>query len=243
MMNKIKISGNSSAVSCKPRENNEMGKLTLYGIDRSPPVRSVLLTLHALGVEFEFKIVNMKEKEHLKPEFLKINPLHTVPTLVDDGFCLSDSHAINSYLVSKYGKDDALYPKELQKRAIVDQRLHYDSSVVGPTGKAIVFPILHLNNTQIPQARIDALEGVYKNLNLILESGDYLAGNDLTIADFHVAAGVTGFVAFLEVDASKYPKLADWIQRIKELPYYEEANGTRVAQIVEFFKSTNFTIV
>jgi len=99
-----------------------MGKLTLYGIDGSPPVRSVFLTLNALGLEFHYKIVNLLEKEHLTPEFLKINPLHTVPVLEDDGFILTDSHVITSYLVSKYGKDDSLYPKDLQKRAIVDQR-------------------------------------------------------------------------------------------------------------------------
>jgi hypothetical protein len=34
-----------------------------------------------------------------------------------------------TYLVSKYAKDDALYPKDLQKRAIVDQRLHYSNDV------------------------------------------------------------------------------------------------------------------
>ncbi|XP_017079256.1 glutathione S-transferase 1-like [Drosophila eugracilis] len=220
-----------------------MGKLTLYGIDGSPPVRSVLLTLNALGVEFEYKIVNLLEKEQLKPEFLKMNPLHTVPTLDDDGFYLSDSHAINSYLVSKYGKDDSLYPKDLQKRAIVDQRLHYDSSVVTSTGKAITFPLFWENKTEIPQARIDALEGVYKSLNLFLESGDYLAGDNLTIADFHVTAALTGFVVFLPVDATKFPKLAAWVQRIKELPYYEEANGSRATQIIEFIKSKNFTIV
>ncbi|KAH8348284.1 hypothetical protein KR084_006145 [Drosophila pseudotakahashii] len=220
-----------------------MGKLTLYGIDGSPPVRSVLLTLNALGVEFEYKIVNLMEKEHLKPEFLKINPLHTVPTLDDDGFYLSDSHAINSYLVSKYGKDDSLYPKDLKKRAIVDQRLHYDSSAITSTGRAITFPLFWENNSEIPKARIDALEGVYKNLNLFLNSGDYLAGDHLTIADFHVAAALTGFVVFLPVDATKYPKLAGWSQRIKKLPYYEEANGSRSAQIIEFIKSKNFTIV
>jgi len=63
-----------------------MGKLTLYGIDGSPPVRSVFLTLNALGLEFHYKIVNLLEKEHLTPEFLKINPLHTVPVLEDDVF-------------------------------------------------------------------------------------------------------------------------------------------------------------
>ncbi|KAH8254799.1 hypothetical protein KR032_012233 [Drosophila birchii] len=220
-----------------------MGKLTLYGIDGSPPVRSVLLTLNALGLDFDYKIVNLPAKEQLKPEFLKMNPLHTVPTLDDNGFYLYDSHAINSYLVSKYGKDDSLYPKDLQRRAIVDQRLHYDSSVVTSTGRAITYPLFWENNSEIPQARIDALEGVYKNLNLFLESGDYLAGDNLTIADFHVTAAITGFVVFLPVDASKYPKLANWVQRIKELPYYEKANGTPASQIIDFIKSKNFTIV
>lgn len=32
-----------------------------------------------------------------------------------------------TYLVSKYGKDDSLYPKDLKKRAIVDQRLHFSN--------------------------------------------------------------------------------------------------------------------
>ncbi|KAH8279112.1 hypothetical protein KR026_001995 [Drosophila bipectinata] len=220
-----------------------MGKLTLYGVDRSPPVRAVLLTLNALGLEFEFKVVNLLEKEHLQPEFLKMNPLHTVPTLDDDGFYLYDSHAINAYLVSKYGKDDSLYPKNLQKRAIVDQRLHYDSSVVVTTNRAITFPLFWENNSQIPKARIDALEGVYKNLNILLESSDYLAGETLTIADFSVIAGLSGIVAFLEVDATKYPKLAAWVERIKQLPYYEEANGSRVVKLHEFIQSKNFAIV
>lgn len=41
-----------------------------------------------------------------------------------------DSHAINGYLVNKYGKDDSLYPREYKKRAIVDQRLHFDNGVL-----------------------------------------------------------------------------------------------------------------
>ncbi|XP_043066725.1 glutathione S-transferase 1-like [Drosophila bipectinata] len=220
-----------------------MGKITLYGIDRSPPVRSVLLTLRALELDFEYKIVDLSAKEQLRPEFLKMNPLHTVPTLDDDGFYLYDSHAINAYLVSKYGKEDSLYPKDLQQRAIVDQRLHYNSSVNTPTGKAITFPILYKNEFQIPKAKIDALEGVYKNLNLFLTDHEYLAGSNLTIADFHVIAWITGMVVFLEVDANKFPNLASWLKRMKLLPYYEEANGSRIAQVVEFVKSKNLTIV
>ncbi|KAH8272856.1 hypothetical protein KR018_005170 [Drosophila ironensis] len=220
-----------------------MGKLTLYGIDGSPPVRSVLLTLYALGVDFEYKVVNLLTGEHLKPEYLKINPLHTVPTLEDDGFFLYDSHAINAYLVSKFGKEDSLYPRDLQKRAIVDQRLHYESGVVAPTGVAITRPLFWENNSEIPKARIDALEEVYKTLNMFLKSGDYLAGEKLTIVDFHVLAVLTGMVYILEIQSTKYPRLAGWMQRMKRLPYYEEANGSRLAQVVQFIESKPFTIV
>ncbi|KAH8254795.1 hypothetical protein KR032_012223 [Drosophila birchii] len=220
-----------------------MGKLTLYGIDASPPVRSVLLTLNALGLDFEYKIVNLMTGDHLKPEYLKINPLHTVPTLADDDFYINDSHAINAYLVSKYGKDDSLYPKDLQQRAIVDQRLYYDSSVLVSTGRALTTP-LREGKTEIPKAKFDALEEAYKTLNLFLESNDFVAGKNLTIADFHIIAGLSTIMILHDVDANKFPKLASWVQRIRQLPYHEEANGTkRLAMIVDFIKSKKFTIV
>ena len=61
-----------------------------------------------------------------------MNPQHTVPTLVeDDGFVLWESHAIMPYLVDKYGKeDDPLYPKDLRKRATINQRLHFNNGVL-----------------------------------------------------------------------------------------------------------------
>lgn len=61
-----------------------------------------------------------------------MNPQHTVPTLNDAGYILWDSHAINAYLVGMYGLNDFLYPSDLKKRAIVDQRLHFDSNVLYP---------------------------------------------------------------------------------------------------------------
>lgn len=41
-------------------------------------------------------------------------------------YSLCYSRAILGYLVDKYAKDDSLYPKDALKRAVVNQRLHFD---------------------------------------------------------------------------------------------------------------------
>ncbi|XP_002074751.2 glutathione S-transferase 1 [Drosophila willistoni] len=221
---------------------NNMGKLTLYGIDASAPVRSVLFTLNALDIPFDYQIVNLFSKEHLSPEFLKMNPQHTVPTLDDDGFYVYDSHAINSYLVSKYGKDDSLYPKDLQERAAVDQRLYYEASVVYNTIKNIVYPLVFLNETTIPQSKFDAISGVYQTVDTFVEKHSYVAGDQLTIADFHLVTMLTTLTTFVDIDAEKYPKLNNWLSLLKDLPYYEKANAKGLEDFGNMIKSKNYTV-
>lgn len=78
-------------------------------------------------------------------EFLKINPLHSVPTLVVEGKAICDSHAIITYLVGKYASDDSLYPKDLYHKALVDQRLLFNCSVVSSASDAITVSIFIFN--------------------------------------------------------------------------------------------------
>lgn len=117
-----------------------MSKPIVYGIDACAPTRAVLLTAKAIGLDFEYKIVNLSAGEHLTEEFLKKNIQHTVPVLEDNGEYLTDSHAICAYLIQKYGtgKDQVLYPGDLYQRALVDQKLHFDSGVLFPKLKNVV---------------------------------------------------------------------------------------------------------
>jgi glutathione S-transferase len=104
--------------------------LTLYYTAGSMPSRACLLLIRTLNLEVEVKNVNLAAGEQFKPEFLKINPLHKIPVLVDGDFILTEGRAILSYLVNKFKPGSALYPSEPQKRARVDQRLYYDASAV-----------------------------------------------------------------------------------------------------------------
>ena len=62
--------------------------IDIYYLPGSPPCRAVLLTAKALGLEMNLKRLELMKGEHLKPEFLKINPQHTIPTIIDNGFCM-----------------------------------------------------------------------------------------------------------------------------------------------------------
>lgn len=48
---------------------------TLYMIHASPPVRAVLITAKAIGLDLEAKDIHFFQEEHLKPAFLKVSLL------------------------------------------------------------------------------------------------------------------------------------------------------------------------
>lgn len=104
--------------------------LKLFHTSISPPSRAVLLTIRNLGLEVEVKKLNLLAGDHLTPEFLQLNPEHKVPVLVDDDFVLTESRAIMAYLVNSRKPGSDWYPTDPRKRAVIDQRLYYDATVV-----------------------------------------------------------------------------------------------------------------
>jgi len=219
-----------------------MVKLTLYGLDPSPPVRAVKLTLAALNLPYEYVNVDIVARKHLSSDFVEKNPQHTVPTLEDDGHFIWDSHAIIAYLVSKYADSDALYPKDLLQRAVVDQRLHFESGVVFANGiRSISKPVIFFGQTKVPKERYDAIIEIYNFVETFLKGKDYIAGDQLTIADFSLVSSVSSLVAFVDLDPIKYARVSAWVKRLEQLPYYEEANGKGARQLMAMIKKTNFT--
>src|SRR5258707_12792176 len=61
---------------------------------RSSASRRVRLCLEEKGLEYEGHVVDMANMEHHSPEYLKINPLGVIPTLIHDGQPLHESGTI-----------------------------------------------------------------------------------------------------------------------------------------------------
>ena len=71
--------------------------LTIYGSPRSRTMR-VLWAAAELGLDYVHVPVPFDDPQLKSAGFLRLNPAGAVPTIVDDGFALSESLAINLYL-------------------------------------------------------------------------------------------------------------------------------------------------
>lgn len=157
-----------------------------------------------------------------------MNPQHTIPTLDDNGDIMWDSQAICTYLVDKYAQNDDLYPRDLYTRARINQRLYFVSGVLYPKMVVINRAILFCRSTDIPQEGIDGINEGYGFLEKFLKNDSYLVGNSITVADYCCVATVSTIQYAVPIDPDQYPKVAEWFERMKTVPFYDEVNGKNV---------------
>jgi len=192
----------------------------LYSLKASPAVRAVVITAKAIGLALDEHELDWEKGELRSPEYLKINPQHTVPTLDDNGKIICDSHAINAYLVGKYGKDDSLYPKDLYKRAMVDQKLAFDIGTLYPALLMVDYAYLRKEIKSVPPHMVEKLKEAYEILEKFLDGKQWIAGDHVTIADFSCVATITCLDYHVHVDPKVYPNAAAWLKRALALPCF-----------------------
>ncbi|XP_025204059.1 glutathione S-transferase 1-1-like [Melanaphis sacchari] len=197
--------------------------IDFYYTPGSPPCRSVLLTAKALGLDLNLKTLDLHHGEHMKPEFIKINPQHCVPTLVDGDLALWESRAIIVYLVQAYGKDDSLFPKDPKKQALVNQRLQFDVSTLYPAFADQYYPWIFAG---VPKSddKEKKIHDALAFLEIFLGSSAWAAGDSVTVADIALVASISTFEA-AGVDLKKYANISKWFEKCKStLVGYQEIN-------------------
>ncbi|XP_055622098.1 glutathione S-transferase 1 isoform X1 [Toxorhynchites rutilus septentrionalis] len=199
--------------------------MDFYYLPGSAPCRAVQMTAAAVGVELNLKLTNLMAGEHMKPEFLKLNPQHCVPTLVDNGFSLWESRAIMIYLVDKYGKEDKLYPKDPRKRAVVNQRLYFDMGTLYQRFGDYYYPQMFENASADPE-KYRKIDEALEFLDIFLDGQQFIAGGDsLSLADLSVLASLTTFEV-AGYDFSGHKNVHEWYGRIQKIAPGADTNRT-----------------
>nr|AIL29311.1 glutathione S-transferase epsilon 2 [Cnaphalocrocis medinalis] len=202
-------------------------KTVLYKNDQSPPARSVKMLMSLLGLNFiEQRDINPLFREQDTPEMRKKNPMRTIPFIDDGDFSLGDSHAICLYLLEKYGKPEHeyLYPKDIKKRATVNQRLFFDCGVVFQRLRAVMAPTYMGQMTEMPKEVIGGIRNAYGTLEAYLSESVYLADDVMTIADICTISTVSSLDGLHPVDGKRYPKLRQWLTNMYAKDFVKEEN-------------------
>ena len=193
-----------------------------YGVHGSHYVRKVFIALDIKDVTYE--IVRQMPFSG-DTEYLKINPLGKVPSLVDGDLTLCDSKVICQYLDDAY-PEPRLYPMKPNDWAMA---LWYEDLAGGRVSElaARIFFQRFMRPLAFKQepdeeliARIiekdlppmlDYLEGQIPTEGFIF--GDFMMA-DLSIASSFINAAYAGY----EVDGSRWPNLAGLVARVKVQP-------------------------
>ncbi|KAG0582487.1 hypothetical protein M758_3G063200 [Ceratodon purpureus] len=99
--------------------------LKLYVDLLSQPARAVTIFCRVNGIEAEEIYVQVANGDCRTEEFKQINSACKVPTIVDDGFKLHESHAILRYLATTRNVADHWYPQDPERRALIDSVLDW----------------------------------------------------------------------------------------------------------------------
>ena len=167
--------------------------LTLYGYPRSSNALKVRFLLEELGLEYEHALVPVEEPR--PAAYLALNPIGKVPTLVDDGILLTESHAILRYLARREGRHD-LYGPTPGEAAHVDEWLDRFAFLLRPAFFAHEKRALHyvvgrgfFPEQGDPEAALEVAERIAPTLRLfdglIAENGTVFGR--FTIADCAIA--------------------------------------------------------
>lgn len=196
--------------------------IKVYGVHGSPFVRKVFVALDIKGIPFEI-VPQMPFTGD--EDYLKINPLGKVPTLVDGELTLADSKVICRYLENAY-PEPALYPKDIADRAMADWYEDLCGGKVSEMAAGIFFQrfmrpfafkqepdeelVSNIINERLPPM-LDYLEGEIPADGFVF--GDFTMA-DLSMASPFFNASYAGY----EVDAQQWPRLAGLIANVKALP-------------------------
>jgi glutathione S-transferase len=205
--------------------------ITLYYGSGSPYAWRVQLALEHKALPYERKVLSFSAGDTRKPEFIALNPRHTVPTLVDGELVLYESNAITAYLDDAYpGRGAPLFPGDAKTRATVWRlMMEVDNYVLEAIDGVTTYAFSTKPEERDPAKLVEARKAASEEFAQMARylKGDFLVG-PLSAADYSlyptVAFMYRARVKLPDFDADGLlpPALRRWKDRVEALPYFDK---------------------
>lgn len=197
----------------------------LHGVNLSPYVRKTRVALAEKGIDYDLIPVMPFGPSD---EYLKISPLGKIPCYQEGDFTLPDSSAILAYLERKQ-PEPALYPSDPQQFARALWYEEYsDTRLTEACITAFIQRVIQKmmgkesDEAAVAKSLEEKVPAAFGYLENELADRDFLAGGGFSIADIAVGSILVNFAHGGEtVDASRWPRLADYVSRVHGRPSFK----------------------
>ncbi|XP_053680595.1 glutathione S-transferase 1-like [Anopheles nili] len=191
--------------------------MDLYYNILSPPSRAILLLGETLHLRFNLISLDVHRKDYVNADFKRINPQHSVPTLVVEGVAICEPAAILMYLAEKHsnGSSASLYPVDPLQRALVNSRLLFEAGTLYKCIFAYYSPIV-LDRAVPVESDRQKLQEAVAVLDGFLKRSSFVAGERLTVADYSLVCTVSMLV-LLKFELTTYEAIGRWYDRCQNV--------------------------
>ncbi|WP_298935942.1 glutathione S-transferase family protein [uncultured Ruegeria sp.] len=204
----------------------------LFHVPLSPYCRKVRLSLAEKKIEVELVEEKYWEQD---PDFLRRNPAGKVPVLRLDGQIMSESAAICEY-IEETRPEPPLMPRKPEARFEVrrlvgwfDDKFHHEVTsklLYERVNKKVTgqgYP-----DSKNVKAGAKAIKYHLDYMAWLLDQRRWLAGDQMTLADFAAAAHLSSLDYVSDVDWNRSQAVKDWYAKIKSRPAFRSILADQV---------------
>lgn len=184
-----------------------------------------LWALEEMGLEYELRTLPFPPRV-LQRDYLEVNPLGTVPCMLDGDLRMTESSGICHYLVERYGPTPLAVPvADREYGAYLNWLYFSDATLTFPQTIYLRYTMLEPEERRLPQAAEDYkrwFAGRLRAVETATAERAFLCAGRFTIADIcigyalHLARNI-GLGELLGPNANRY------LDRLRLLPSYQRA--------------------
>ncbi|MEH2470526.1 glutathione S-transferase [Nitrobacteraceae bacterium AZCC 2161] len=198
--------------------------ITLYHCARARSFRP-LWTLEELGLPYELMMLPFPPRV-LAKDYLALNPLGTIPLLLDGSTRMTESAAIAQYLVTKYGPTPLAVGADEPDYGAFLNWLHFgEATLTFPLTLVLRYSELEPEERRHPQVVADYSKwflGRLRAIETVTSKSEFMCGGRFTAADISVGYALL-LAARLGLSAQYGPAVAAYWQRLQQRDGYRRA--------------------
>lgn len=196
--------------------------IELLGRATSGNVQKVIFLLEELQLPYERKDYGRQFQNTTTPEYVAMNPMQKVPTLVDGDTIVWQSNTILRYLANK--TKSALYPTDPAQRSQVERWMDWLLAELNPAYLAGFRDAKKAENERAPDTGTN-LANELRLLEGALVKSPWVAGAQFSLADVALGPIVKRCIGF-PLGLPALPRTQAWVGELQKRPAFQKATAT-----------------